>query len=365
MQQTGLVSLPLHGGKCPRWLFPRMIKLSKEIATLIINEYGTAEFLQRISDPFFFQSLSCVIGFDWHSSGVTTTTCGALKEALSAEEHGIIVCGGKGRMSRKVPDEIIAGAYKFNLQTRITNNLVRASKMSAKVDTALVQDGYQLYHHTFFIDEKGNWAVVQQGMNDGNGYARRYHWLSDNVHSFVEEPHSAICCDARTENTLNMTAKEAFQARKASIDAVKDGILLRRQSTLSEFFGKTRKIAMPSRHALHFEDLSAQSQNALRRAYDLQPKNYEELVALQGIGPKTIRALALVSELVYGAPASWKDPAKYSFAHGGKDGWPYRINQQQYDKTIEILKGAIADARLGEKEKAGAIRRLSAFIRTD
>jgi len=338
-----------------------MVNLSREIATLIVNEYGTAEFIRRISDPFFFQSLSCVIGFDWHSSGVTTTTCGALKEALNAEEHGIVVCGGKGGVSRKAPEEIIAGACTFNLRTKTANSLVKASRMSAKVDNALVQDGYQLYHHAFFFDEKAHWAVVQQGINDGNGYARRYHWLSDNVHSPVEEPHSAICCDARTENALNMTAKEAFRARKASVDAVKDGILLRRQTTLSEFFGNTKRITMPARHTLYFEDLSAAAQNALKRAYDLQPADYEELVALQGIGPKTIRALALVSELVYGAPASWKDPAKYSFAHGGKDGWPYRISQEHYDTTIEILKGAIADSKLGEKEKADAIRRLGKF----
>ncbi len=329
---------------------------------MIILDQGTDALLRNLSDPFWFQAFSCVLGFDHHSSGCTTVTMGALKRALNAEEHGLAVAGGKGAASKKTPDELETLGNAFSLSSSKIEHLKYASKMAAKVDNSLIQAGYQIYAHSFVLDEKAHWAVVQQGMNDGNGYARRYHWLSDNVHSFVDEPHYAICCDARTENALNMTAKEAFQARKASIDAVNDRILLRRQSTLSEFFGNTRKIAMPARHALHFEDLSAQSQNALRRAYDLQPRNYEELVALQGIGPKTIRALALVSELVYGAPASWKDPAKYSFAHGGKDGWPYRISQQHYDKTIEILKGAIADSKLGEKEKANAIRRLQEFV---
>lgn len=367
MKPTGTASLPLHSGSCPRWLFPRMVKLSREIATLIVNEYGTAEFLKRLSDPFFFQSLGCIIGFDWHSSGVTTTTCGALKEALSAETHGIVACGGKGGMSRKTPAEIQAAGDVFHLPTSTLQKLTQSSRMAAKVDTALVQDGYDLYHHSFFFDEKGNWVVVQQGMNDGNGFARRYHWLSDRVQSFVEEPHAAICCDARGENVLNMTAKEAHEARTASVDAVNDGLLLRKQHALTEYFTDTMPstLRMPKQHALHFEDLSAQAQQALRKAYELQPANYEELVALQGIGPKTIRALALVSELVYGAPASWKDPTKYAFAHGGKDGYPYTISPSHYDTTIEILKGAIADAKLGEKDKVHALRRLHAFVNND
>lgn len=364
MRKTGTTALPLHAGSCPRWLFPRMVNLSREIATLIVNEYGTQEFVKRISDPFFFQSLGCVIGFDWHSSGLTTTTCGALKEALSAEHHGIVVCGGKGARSRKTPDEIDKNAESFGFKTKKTEELKKASRMSAKVDNALLQDGYQLYHHAFFVDEKTNWAVVQQGMNDRNGYARRYHWLSDSVKSFVREPHSAICCDANEKEVLNMTAKKAEQARKTSVDLVNDGVLLKKPHLLTEYFSELsfKKFAMPRRHSLHLEHVSPKSQKYLKQAYELQPENYEELAGLKGIGPKTVRALALVSELVYGSPASWKDPAKYSFAHGGKDGYPYRIDQKHYDTTIEMLKGAIADARLGEKEKVRAIKRLHDFV---
>ncbi|MFH1181461.1 MAG: DUF763 domain-containing protein [Candidatus Woesearchaeota archaeon] len=375
--KTGVCNLPLHPGSCPKWLFPRMKKLSGLIAEAIVDEYGTEEFLRRIADPFFFQSLSCVIGFDWHSSGTTTTTMGALKESVNSLNLGIEICGGKGATSRKTPSEI--AATTMNVQSQKIERLVYSSRMAAKVDSNLVQAGYVLYHHCFVFTENGSWAVVQQGMNDANGYARRYHWLSDNVQSFVEEPHLGICGEKEQE-VLDMTARQSDGARKTSLDLVKDNPLhLRRyftkQTVLQQFvnvtttttknsssnddYGDGYELTLPSHHPT--PQLSEKSLASLQKAYELQPQNYEELVSLQGIGAKSIRALALVSELVYGAKASWKDPVKYSFAHGGKDGFPYQINREHYDKSIEILTTAIRNS-FGREEQLKAIKRLSGYI---
>lgn len=355
MYKTGLVNLPLHPGKCPKWLFPRMVKMSRAVSTIIINEYGQKDFLQRIADPYFFQSFSCAIGFDWHSSGVTTTSCGALKEALNMDEHGIKVCGGKGKTSKKTPEEI------SELELKNTDELIYASKMSAKIDSCLVQDGYQLYHHCFFVSEKGEWAVVQQGMNNLNNYARRYHWISDKVECFVNEPQNAICCDENKAEVLNMTAKESEEIRETSVDLVNDG-LFSRQKTLLEFERPMKVLTMKAEHPVYLRDLSKQCVESLKKAYEIQPANYEELVSLKGIGPKTVRALALVSELVYGKKASWKDPAKYSFTVGGKDGYPYPINRAHYDEVISVLNDSIKQAKVDEKERAYAIKRLKEFI---
>lgn len=359
MQRTGIANLPLHGGKAPRWLFGRMVKLSKEISIALVDEFGQEEFLKRISDPFWFQALGNVLGFDWHSSGVTTTVCGALKESVNKINLGIKVCGGKGRVSRKTISEI----ENSGISESKIKKLTYASRMSAKVDSALVQDSYQLYQHSFFFSEKGDWCVVQQGMNEKNNYARRYHWLSYNVQSFVNEPHNAICCDSKSDDVLNMTSKESEESRKVSVDLVNDNPAhLRRfftpQTMLSEFSALT----MPRHHPVYISDLKNKTIESLKSAYELQPQNYEELVSLKGIGPKSVRALALVSEIIYGKSPSWKDPAKYSFAHGGKDGFPYPVDRENYDKTILILKTALQNARIGEMEKINAIRRLNNFI---
>jgi uncharacterized protein len=378
--KTGVANLPLHPGSCPKWLFPRMKKLSGLIAKAIVDEYGTEEFLRRIADPFFFQSLSCVIGFDWHSSGTTTTTMGALKESVNALNLGIEICGGKGSTSKKTPDEI--AATKLNVPSQKIEKLVYSSRMAAKVDSNLIQAGYVLYHHCFIFSENGSWAVVQQGMNDLNGYARRYHWLSDNISSFVEEPHLGICGE-KESSVLDMTSMQSNEARKTSLDLVKDNPLhLRRylteQTVLQQFVTTTTinhsssndgydndndfyfpyELTMPSHHPT--PRLSEKSLASLQKAYELQPKNYEELVSLKGIGAKSIRALALVSELVYGAKASWKDPVKYSFAHGGKDGYPYPINCGHYDKSIEILTAAIRN-NFPENDKIKALKKLSNY----
>jgi hypothetical protein len=363
MQKTGIVNLPLHGGSAPRWLFSRMVKLSGAISEIVIDEYGQEEFIRRLSDPYWFQALSCVIGFDWHSSGTTTTTCGALKESINKLDVGIKICGGKGKASRKTQSEI----ENSNLSTKKIEKLKYSSKMSAKVDSAVLQDSYELYHHCFIFTEKGNWAVVQQGMNSSNRYARRYHWLSGNVGSFVEEPHNAICCDEKNKNTLDMTAKESKETRKISLDIVRDNpnhlkeyIKEPIQKTINDFDNKKIiNFTMNQRHIII--DMNKRNIQSLRKAYEIQPRDYEELVAIKGIGPKTIRSLALISELVYGTKASWRDPVKYSFAHGGKDGYPYRINKKHYDKSIEILKSAVDNANIGNKDKLYAIKRLSSF----
>lgn len=368
LKRIGIAELPLHAGKCPPWLFSRMKRLAKVITEVIVYEYGREEFLRRISDPFFFQALSCVLGYDWHSSGTTTVTMGALKEVLKPEELGIAVCGGKGRVSRRAPSEIGEVAEIFSLPTSKMEGLQYASRMAAKVDNSCLQDGYQLYHHCFVLAEGGSWAVVQQGMS--GRLARRYHWLSNVIKDFVEEPHSGICGDRWEEVVLDMTARKSDEARKASLDLVKDNpkhlakyILSVEQRTLDEYLERSPwmlKLTMSPRHRI--SDLTERTMASLQRAYEIQPENYEELVAIRGVGPKTVRALALISDLIYDKPPSWNDPAKYSFAHGGKDGIPFPVDKPTYQKTTEILEGAIEGAKIEQKGKINAIRRLHEFL---
>lgn len=343
--RTGIANLPLHPGKCPPWLFKRMKKLSGAISEIIIYEYSQDELLKRLSDPYWFQAFSCVLGFDWHSSGVTTTVCGALKESMEPE-LGISVCGGKGKTSRKTPEEIGKAADTYSLNEKKRNSMVYASKMSAKVDNTTVQDGYNLYHHVFILTEKGKWCVIQQGMNSSNRYARRYHWLSDDVQDFVREPQSAICCDKRG-TTLNMVAKQSKEAQDVCVDLVKEKNI------------ESKILSLPPEHGF---TLNKQTRTTLQRAYEIQPSNYEELLAIRGVGPKAVRAMALVSEIIYSTAPSWKDPAKFSFAHGGKDGIPYPVDRKLMDSNIDMLKNAVSEAKLGSKDKMYAIRRLKDFI---
>ncbi|MCD6591042.1 MAG: DUF763 domain-containing protein [Candidatus Aenigmarchaeota archaeon] len=365
MRKTGNANLPLHPGHCPAWLFKRMKILGKAITEAIILEYDQDEFLKRLSNPFWFQALACVLGFDWHSSGTTTTVLGALKESINPEETGLAVTGGKGRVSRRTPHEIKTFAEVFGLPERKIEMLVYSSRMSAKIDNTLLQDGFTLYHHVFVFTEKGEWCVVQQGMNERTKYARRYHWLSKHVESFVNEPHEAICSDMKNNFVLDMTARSSEKSRQISLDLVKDNpekikgdiLMLSRkpsQSTLNKWFEKEKPVILTMPRKINWE--------ALNRAYDIQPKNYEEFVSLPGIGPNTVRALALISDIIYGKPPSWKDPVKFNYAHGGKDGVPYPVDRHTYDKSIEILKAAIENAKLGKKEKLQAIRRLENFI---
>ncbi len=369
--RSGMANLPLHGGRAPRWLFQRMVKLAEAVTEAIVYEYGSKEFLDRVSDPHWFQALSCVLGFDWHSSGTTTTTCGALKTALDPEKHGILIAGGKGRASRKTPEEILVGGEMFSLSSNKVDDLVYSSKISAKIDNSCVQDGYQLYHHVFFLTEKGDWAVVQQGMNKSTRYARRYHWLSDSVDNYINEPHNGICCDLRQYKTLNMTSPQSYDSRQTSLDLILDN-----PDHLKDYFQKKPKLeidqsnlemfcpelTLPSHHPVLDIDISPKEFDVLKKAWELQPETYEEMISLEGMGPKKIRALALISDLVYGDQPSWDDPVKYSFTHGGKDGFPYPVDREVYDHSIATLKDALEQARLDNKDRYHAIKRLETLI---
>jgi hypothetical protein len=349
-----------------------MCLLAGEIVESLIYEHGQSEFLRRVADPHWFQALSCVLGFDWHSSGTTTVTTGALKMAITPERHGIAVAGGKGKTSSKAPEDIRRLGEMFSLSDSRLNQLVHASRMSAKVDNALVQDGYKIYHHSFFFTESRDWAVVQQGMNDS--YARRYHWLSDRVESFVDEPHSAICTQRQERSVLDLTSRDSEENRRATLDLVKDGPshLRSAQRSLLDFGSSGNcsipdcsipELSMPRRHELMPKlDIDDTGRKALQMAYELQPESYEDLVALKGMGPSRIRALALISELIYGACPSWHDPAKFSFAHGGKDGTPFPVNRETYDSSIRTLREALEGAKLDKKEKYEALKRLGRHV---
>jgi len=345
-----------------------MRKLAGVISEIIIDEYGSEEYIKRLSDPFFFQAFGSVLAFDWHSSGLTTTVCGALKESLNRENSGIKIAGGKGNTSRKTPEQILQFGDEFGLSSYKIDKMVYSSRMTAKVDNSLIQCSphYQLYHHSFVFTEDGKWAVIQQGKNER--YARRYHWLSDNVNSFVLEPGSNICGERKEEGVLDMTAKESEETQEASLDLVRDNprhiekyVKKPEQKTLSEFsYGKIRSFTMSPRHTII--DMDKRNVETLKRAYEIQPKTYEELIAIKGVGAKTIRGLALVSELVYGTGASWKDPVKFSFAYGGKDGIPRPVDKKEMDESTQILRDAVRNAKIGDREKLSAIKRLNKFI---
>ncbi len=350
--KVGTADLPLHYGKAPPWLFQRMKKLAREIAIVITSEFGPEEFLRKISDPFWFQALGCALGFDWHSSGVTTTVCGALKDGIKGLENeiGIFIAGGKGGASRKTPSEIEGFCDSLS---RNPEDLVYASKMSAKVDSSAVQDGYQLYHHCFYFTKDGFWTVVQQGMNETNRFARRYHWLGEKVNDFVIEPHAAVCCD-RKAKTLNMVSVDSEDSRKTSTLITQE-----KPETLIKHIKKIQTLKLPSHHPILPSDLNP---NHLYRIFtklcDRVPEDFERLLGVHGVGPKTVRALSLISELIYGDKPSFEDPARYSFAHGGKDGHPYPVDRKNYDTSIEILRNAISQAKMGNREKMEAIKRV-------
>ena len=348
--RTGIADLPLHHGRAPRWLFEKMVRLARAVIETIVIEQGNHEFLKRVSDPFWFQAFGSVLGFDWHSSGVTTTVCGAMKEASRdiGRELGLYFCGGKGATSRKTPGQIKQIADFLSLDA---DKLVHASKTSAKVDNSCVQDGYNLYHHTFIFTENGDWSVVQQGMNPDNHFARRYHWLSLDLESYVNEPHAAVCCDL-TSDSLNMVALESSPSREAVAE-------IARQKPDKTFKETKRILKLPNRHPVVKFDINPRYfHKILVRTYERSPGNFEELIGITGVGPKTVRALALIAELLYGASPSFRDPARYSFAHGGKDGFPYPVDTTTYNRSIAYLESAIKKAKIGENERINALRKL-------
>jgi len=343
----------LHGGKAPAWLFQRMVALAREVVAAIVLEQGRDELLRKLADPFWFQALGALLGFDWHSSGVTTTVCGALKEALKGSGHelGVFVCGGKGKASRKTPEEIEKVADRYGLPGE---SLVYASRMSAKVDNNALQDGYQIYHHTFVLTADGKWAVVQQGMNERTGWARRYHWLSDAMKQFVDEPHTGVV-SAQRGQALNLVAHESDGARTVIAELARE-----KPEKLLKELKRLPSLELPRRHQVLLSDIRPERlESIFQKTYDRQPENFEVLVGMAGVGAKTLRALSLLSEILYGSAPSFRDPARYSFAHGGKDGYPYPVDRATYDRTIDVLRKAIEKARLGQREQMAALRRLA------
>jgi len=365
MPKTGVANLPLHGGKAPKWLFKRMVNLSKGIADVIIYEYGQKEFLKRLSDPFWFQALSCILGFDWNSSGCTTVTCGALKEAIDPVDHGIAIIGGKGKNSRNTPNEIEVIGEIYNFSTKQIEDLKYSSRMAAKVDNTAIQDGYNLYHHNFFISEDGIWGVIQQGLNQDTNYARRYHWFSENINSFTSEPHNGIVGEKSETKVLNMVSKSSNTCQKTCVDLVCDNprhlikdwmqlTTLTGQVTLDNWDKSNRK-----KEFIECLDIPRSiNWNKMKEIYDFQPKNYEQLLELKGVGPKTVRALALISDLVYGDKPSWQDPVKYSFTVGGKDGVPFPVDRKAMDESTEIIISGIKQAKIGNKDRFESLKRL-------
>ncbi|HLS95223.1 MAG TPA: DUF763 domain-containing protein [Sphingobacterium sp.] len=349
MKRSGTADLPLHYGKVPPWLYERMTLLGGSIVECILMDYGKKEVLRRLADPFWFQSFGAVLGMDWHSSGITTSVMGALKRAINphAAALGIYICGGKGKFSRDTPAELLHIADKTGLDG---HTLIRASKLAAKVDNTAIQDGYQLYLHNFVLSDDGDWAVVQQGMHGHDGTARRYHWLSESMTSFIEEPHTGIS-GLSQGRILNLTASEAAANRAGILD-------IARQDPAEIIKGFTRLI-MPSHHDVRSSDVDLKRLGALLYVTrEASIDRFEDLLLLRGIGPRTLQSLALVSEVIHGAPARFADPARFSFAHGGKDGHPFPVPINVYDQSIELLKKGIEQSKLGNAEKRRTLNKL-------
>lgn len=347
--KRGTADLPLHYGTVPPWLAERMSLLGGAIAEAIIIEYGRPALLQRLSDPFWFQSLGCVLGMDWHSSGITTSVMNALRKAINyrSEELGVYICGGRGKFSRETPNQLLEVANKTGLNG---NELVRHSKLAAKVDNTAVQDGFQLYLHTFIVTKEGDWSVIQQGMNPNERMARRYHWLSSSLRSFMEEPHTSVC--GRNQGSiLNLTDKLAAPTKEGIMELTKESPdkLMREVS-----------IILPNHHEVKAEDVNLKRLGAaLILAHETNVSDMESLLLQEGVGPRTLQSLTLVSEVIHGTPSRFSDPARFSFAHGGKDGHPFPVPTSVYDETIEVFDKAIRQARLGEKDKSNALKNLS------
>jgi hypothetical protein len=349
--KTGTADLPLHGGRVPAWLASRMARLGRVIVEALVIEYGRDEVLRRLADPFWFQSFGCVMGMDWHSSGITTSVLGALKRGLAPVEAelGIHVCGGRGRHSRRTPDELLALGERVSIDAPA---LVRASRLVAKVDSAAVQDGFALYLHGFIVTDDGKWTVVQQGMNPDKRQARRYHWLWDRAGSFVDEPHSAIDGQPSPLPIVNLTDKAAATARTETV-------ALATSDPANVVAMVQRVLAMPEHHDVRAGNLDLRRLGAaLQVAARLGPASFPELLLTPHIGQRTLFALALVAEVLHGAPSRFADPARFAFAHGGKDGRPFPVPLKIYDQTLRVLRSAVDRAKLGQDDKLAAMRRL-------
>ncbi|MDO8664619.1 MAG: DUF763 domain-containing protein [Candidatus Liptonbacteria bacterium] len=387
--RRGVATFTLDNGRCPKWLFERMVKLGREMTDILVAELGPDEFIKRIADPVWFQSLGTVLAFDWNASGLTTILTAALKESIRGREKelGIFICGGKGKTSRKTPEEIKNWGSRLSLSGGVVSNLTYNSRMAAKVDSALIQDGFQIYHHSFFFSRSGSWAVVQQGMNQDAGTARRYHWFSQNVKDLVCEPHTGITSEIEIPS-LNMVAKNSENSRAMSLELsnstytslMKDIQILRRHvSRLSQTLTVGNQqgdlftvLNLANRefhhHPVEREEFSRSKylEKILSKVTSEKPESYEKFLAMEGVGPKTVRALALVGEVIYGAKPSYEDPARYSFAFGGKDATPYPVDRPTYDKAISLMHKAannelsmtVKKSKIGFLEKEKIVRRL-------
>jgi hypothetical protein len=354
MKRSGTADLPLHGGRVPLWLAERMTRLGTAICESVLYHYGSSQLLSRLSDPFWFQALGSVMGMDWHSSGITTSVLGALKRGLNprAGELGIYICGGRGRHSRRTPDELRAVAERTGTDGEA---LVRASRLAARVDNNAIADGFQLYLHSFILSAGGEWAIVQQGMNETSAMARRYHWHSTTVRDFVSEPHTAIVGENQG-TILNLVDRRAKPARAALLEIVRE----QPETTLAE----ARKLAMPRYHEVRAEDLDVKRLGAvLALAYEREFRDFASLLLLEKLGPRTLQSLALVAEVLHGVPSRFSDPARFSFAHGGKDGHPFPVPLKIYDQSIAVLRNALEQTKLGDTEKLDGFRRLERFTR--
>jgi uncharacterized protein len=371
MKRSGVADLPLHGGRVPQWLAQRMTALGTAITEAVVFDYGTSAFLSRLSDPFWFQALGAVMGMDWHSSGVTTSVMGALKRGLSPRAHelGLYICGGRGRFSRNTPTELRAIAFRRGFDGE---KMVRTSRLTARVDNNAIADGFQIYLHNFVVTADGEWAVVQQGLNDRTGMARRYHWHSATVKDFVNEPHTGIVGEHQGM-VINLVDADAKPAQHAMLQITGE--------TPEKTLGEVRHLKMPAHHDVQARDIDLKRLGAvLAVAYDRGLHDFAELLLLEKLGPRTLQSLALVAEVIHGAPTRFSDPARFSFAHGGKDGHPFPVPLKTYDESLTFLRNALdrakpASAASGSeprvtserqfgKEKLDALRRLERFMRS-
>jgi hypothetical protein len=363
MKRSGVADLPLHGGRVPQWLAERMTRLGTAITEAIVLDYGTSAFLSRLSDPFWFQALGAVMGMDWHSSGITTSVMGALKRGLGprADELGIYICGGRGRFSRNTPNELRLISERLGFDGE---DLVRTSRLTARVDNNAIADGFQIYLHNFVVTAEGEWAVVQQGLNDQSGMARRYHWHSASVKDFVAEPHTGIVGEHQG-TIMNLVDVEAKPAQSAMLELARENP--------DKLLGEIRHLQLPRHHEVRSENVDLKRLGAvLAIAYERDLHNFAELLLLEKLGPRTLQSLALVAEVVHGAPSRFNDPARFSFAHGGKDGHPFPVPLKTYDESLNFLRNALDRAKLGSasgtdrviaKEKLEGFRRLEKFAR--
>ena len=354
MKRSGIADLPLHGGRVPPWLAERMTKLGSAITETIVHHYGTSAFLTRLSDPFWFQAFGAVMGMDWHSSGITTSVMGALKRGLAPRAHevGLYVCGGRGRFSRNTPNELRSLAERRGFDG---DALVRTSRLTARIDNNAIADGFQIYLHNFVVASNGEWAVVQQGLNDRNGLARRYHWHSPSVRDFVAEPHTGIFGENQG-TIMNLVDAKADRAQAALLEIANE----RPEKTISE----ARHLRLPAHHEVREKDVDLKRLGAvLAVAYERGLHDFTELLLLEKLGPRTLQSLALVAEVVHGAPSRFNDPARFAFAHGGKDGHPHPVPLKTYDESLNFLRHSLDSAKVGHTEKLDGFRRLDKFVR--